>query len=133
MRARHVGRDKVFRIQFAVNAKAIWSQQIFFYADTYNMRIILHQTLKLLMKEKGVSAREVCRATGIAQSTYSGLLDGTREPSVKHLPKLAEYFQTSTDYLLTGKQSQVESMERLLTEEIFEGFLKVKIERVIRK
>ena len=95
--------------------------------------VILHEMLKALMKRKGVSARTASREMEIPQSTFQGFLDGEREPSVTYIPRLAAYFQCSIDYLLTGNESQVEHLNGLLTEEIFDGFLKVKIERVIQK
>lgn len=97
------------------------------------MSIVLHTTLKALMKKKGVSARSVCKSTGIAQSSFQGLLDGNREPSVKHIPILAEYFGVSIDFLLTGKESKADNLNSFLTEEVFEGLLQVKIARVIKK
>lgn len=95
--------------------------------------VILHQTLKSLIKDKGISKREICRATGIAPSTLQGLLDGKREPSVKHIPVLAEYFGVSIDFLITGKESKADNLNAFLTEEVFEGLLQVKIARVIKK
>lgn len=96
-------------------------------------KIVLHEMLRTLMARKGVSARAVCKATGIPQSTLQGFLDGKRESSIKHLPKLAAYFGCSIDFLLMGGSSEIERLEDLLTEDVFDGFLKVKIERVIRK
>jgi transcriptional regulator with XRE-family HTH domain len=95
------------------------------------MEIVLHSTLKALMKKKGISARALCKELGIAQSTFQGLLDGKREPSVKHIPLLATYFGVSIDYLLTGSESGAAKVDSFLTEDIFEGLLQVKIARVI--
>lgn len=97
------------------------------------MSIVLHQTLKELMKRKGVTARAVCRACVIPQSSYRDLLSGKSEPSVKYVPKLAEYFGVSIDFLLTGKESKTDNLNAFLTEEVFEGLLQVKIARVIKK
>lgn len=85
------------------------------------------------MAKKGVSARAVSKAIGIPQSTYQGLLDGNREPSVAWMPSLAAYFECSIEFLLTGNDSAVTDLNKLLTEEVFDGLLRVKIERVITK
>lgn len=92
---------------------------------------LLHENIKFLMKKKRVSARAVARECNIPQSTMAGLLSGKREPSVKFIVVLANYFETSTDFLLTGKESSGSTLNSLLTEEVFEGLLKVKIERVV--
>ena len=60
----------------------------------------LAQRLKELRKVKGVNQSEVAKNLGISVSCYAGYEQGYREPDLKMLTKLSQYFDASTDYLL---------------------------------
>lgn len=94
-------------------------------------KLKLHSILKTLMNDKGVSAREVSRACDIPQSTVVSYLSGRGTQSPEHILKLAEYFGTSMEHLLFGKDRNVPTLDDVLTEGIFDGWLRVKIERAI--
>lgn len=94
-------------------------------------KIKLQSVLQSLIQDKGVSARQISKATGIAQSTLSNYLQGKGIQKPEHLVTLAEYFSTSIDFLLTGKDKRSPSLEEAFTEGLFDGYLKVKIERVV--
>lgn len=53
-----------------------------------------------LREDAELSQTELAEALGIAQTTYSGYERGFREPSLEMLCRLADFFHTSTDYLL---------------------------------
>lgn len=59
-----------------------------------------HELLNKLRIEKGVTQEEVATAIGVAKSTFSKYDRGEREPNFETLKKIAQYFQTTTDYLL---------------------------------
>lgn len=61
--------------------------------------------LKELREEMGISQYEFARRLGVAQSTVGGWESGKREPSFDTLKKIAEFFNTSVDYLL-GRTNQ---------------------------
>lgn len=56
--------------------------------------------IKELREDNDLTQREVAAYLGIAQRTYSGYENGTRNIPVQILAKLAEYYATSADYLL---------------------------------
>lgn len=62
----------------------------------------MYEIYENLLNEKGVKTSEVCRATGIPQSTFSDWKKGKSNPKSEKLQKLADYFDVSVDYL-TGK------------------------------
>lgn len=94
-------------------------------------KIQLGKTLKRLLTDKNISVRSLAKATGIPQSTLNSLVLG-REPSkIEHLMVLSKYFKVNLEYLLTGEDSQPPTFENALTEDLFSGWLKVKIERAI--
>ena len=53
-----------------------------------------------LREDAELSQAELAEALGIAQTTYSGYERGFREPSLGMLCQIADFFHTSTDYLL---------------------------------
>ncbi len=56
--------------------------------------------LRALLDRHGISPTELHRRTGVPQSTLSRILSGKIvDPSDKHISKIAEYFQVSTDQL----------------------------------
>ncbi len=91
----------------------------------------LHQVLKRLMTKKGLSARELSRQTKVPPSTLSSLMAGGKPQKLDHVLALAEYFGTSMEFLLYGSDRRPPTLEEIATEDIFEGWLKVKIERAI--
>lgn len=64
------------------------------------MNYILAVRLKNLRKKNKMTMEEVGRELDIAKSSYAGYENGTRTPPADKLAKLAELFDTSTDYLL---------------------------------
>lgn len=51
--------------------------------------------LRELMNSSGLSQQELSRAVGIAQSTISAVLNGSRKLTVDHIVKLAGHFHVS--------------------------------------
>lgn len=91
----------------------------------------LRQALKRLMQEEEISASELSRKTKIPTSTLSNLLAGGKPQKLEHILVLAEYFGTSMEMLLYGSDRRPPSLDEVLTEGIFSGWLKVEIKRAI--
>ena len=60
----------------------------------------MNEKLKLLRKEKGVLQRDVAKAIGISESSYSNYEQGTREPSIEIIKALCRYYKVTSDYLI---------------------------------
>lgn len=80
-----------------------------------------------------MTLKELSSATSISPSTLSGWKNGASPRDLSELRTCAQYFGVSIDYLLFGEDTAQVNLENLLTEKVFDGFLKVKIERVINK
>lgn len=63
-------------------------------------RKIFSQRVKQLRLAKGVPQQQVADALGITKPGYQGYEYGIKVPSFDTLPKLADFFDVSTDYLL---------------------------------
>lgn len=68
----------------------------------------MYTNFEKLMNEKGVSAYTVSKKCGIAQSTLSDWKTGKGHPKADKLQKIANYFNVSIDYLLTGKDADLQ-------------------------
>lgn len=58
------------------------------------------ERLRLLRKERNVPQTTLAQYLGITQAAYANYEVGKREPDNETLIKLAQYFNTSVDYLL---------------------------------
>lgn len=58
------------------------------------------QRLKDMREDSDLSQQEIANILGIAQTIYSRYERGYQTIPVEHLIKLADYYNTSTDYLL---------------------------------
>lgn len=77
-----------------------------------------------LVRDRGLSLKEISEATGIAYPTLSGYNQGIRTPKKKNAKILAEYFGVSIPYLL-GIDDNPVLVNPGSTKEIFKGFAKV--------
>ena len=71
----------------------------------------MYEIFEALLKQRGVSAAEVCRETGILPSTISNWKKRGHVLSTPLLEKIADYFRVSVDYLLTGTDTVHKSVE----------------------
>lgn len=62
-----------------------------------------YKNFEALCKTNNVTVYKVCKETGIATSTTSMWKSGKSTPKVDKLMAIANYFNVSLDYLLTGK------------------------------
>lgn len=58
--------------------------------------------LRELRKEKGLTQTEISKILNISQVTYSQYEREKREPGIKTLIKLADFYKVSLDYI-TGR------------------------------
>lgn len=62
--------------------------------------------LKELQKLKKCTIKESAEQLNLPTSTYNNYLIETREPDIKTLIKLADYFNTTIDYIV-GRETQI--------------------------
>lgn len=91
----------------------------------------LDKTLQKLMHDRGVSTRVLAKASGVPQSTISAMCAGRSSQKPENLLALSKFFGVSLEYLLFGEDDSAPTLASILSEEVFAGYLKVKIERLI--
>lgn len=60
----------------------------------------LGKQIDFLLEERELSRKEAAKDLGIAPSTLSSYITNNRQPDLDMLVKIADYFDTSTDFLL---------------------------------
>lgn len=60
---------------------------------------MLHEKLKSLREERGLTQQEVGDAIGVSRVAISGYENGEKKPKKENLKKLAEYFGVPIQYL----------------------------------
>ncbi|WP_047758091.1 helix-turn-helix domain-containing protein [Geobacillus sp. ZGt-1] len=63
----------------------------------------LGNRLQELRSKLNMRQEDVAKKIGVGRTTYAMYEQGKREPDYETLLKLADLFEVSTDYLLTGK------------------------------
>ena len=91
----------------------------------------LDKILKTLIDSEKITLRKLSMQTGVPQATLSSYLAGGGSSKMEHILALAEHFNVSMEYLLFGEERKQTRLEETLTEELYSGWLKVKIERAI--
>ena len=94
-------------------------------------KVKLDAVLKQLIADKGVSAREVSRACGIPQSTMNNFMSGRGPHRPEQVHALAKYFGVSMEKILFGEDDRPPTLEEVLTDKVFSGWLKVTIEKAV--
>ena len=64
----------------------------------------MYDIFEQLLQSRGVTAYQVAKATGIAQSTLSDWKRGRSVPKMDKMQKIADYFGVSVDYLLGNEE-----------------------------
>lgn len=62
-----------------------------------------------LLKERDIRASQLARETGLSSGLISQWKKGLQTPSAKSLQKIADYFDVSVDFLLTGEEPKKSS------------------------
>lgn len=75
--------------------------------------------LRTLIEERNITQKQVANDLNIAPSTIGGYVQGSSEPDFATLKILAEYFNVSTDYLLSVK---IGNINTLLEDELLRVF-----------
>lgn len=82
---------------------------------------VLGPRIAALRKEKGLSQAELAQQLKISPSAVGMYEQGRREPSAQLLVAMAQVFDISTDYLLTGQahsSSEADALQRMLLQRV---------------
>lgn len=72
----------------------------------------MYEIFAKLLNENGKRAIDVARATKIPPSTFTDWKKGRSNPKHDKLQKIADYFNVSVDYLMTGEEPTKETSSK---------------------
>lgn len=82
----------------------------------------LYERIERLCKEKGVNITVMCREASVSRGNLTDLKMGRQSGlSAKNIAKIANYFDVSTDYLLTGEEAKKPTVESSELDKQLEG------------
>ena len=67
------------------------------------MEIIVVERIRDLMQEEGLNQSKLAEKIGVKQNTISAWLLGKKEPSIRSLWLLADYFNVDIDFIVGRK------------------------------
>lgn len=89
------------------------------------------KVLTALMKQKGLTFNKLSKVTGVSSSNLKSWSANSNPKSFSQLKAVADYFNVDIEYLLFGESSKdTINLESLLTEKIFEGWVKISVEKI---
>ncbi|MEH7502921.1 helix-turn-helix transcriptional regulator [Neobacillus drentensis] len=74
------------------------------------------QKLKQLLEKENLKPEELAKNIQFTKSVIWSYENGTKEPSTRHLIRLADYFNVSTDYLLCREKQISVNLENLVND-----------------
>ena len=87
----------------------------------------MYEIFAKLLKEKGLKAADVTRATGIKSPVFSEWKKGKSKPNTEKMIKIANFLGVSVEYLTTGNEPEINEEYYLnketaqVAQEIFEN------------
>lgn len=83
------------------------------------MSKILSERISLLLKQKGMSQKELASRAGVTEAAISHYLKGDRTPRTSALACIADVLETTTDYLIGGEEeNEIKSATRLIARNV---------------
>lgn len=79
---------------------------------------MLNERLKNLRTERNLKQKNVAEYLKISRATYAGYESGRREPSIKVVKSLSDYFEVSTDFILEKTDVRVIHKEKKIEDEL---------------
>lgn len=65
------------------------------------------ERIQNILKEKGITARDMCREIGLKEATFSAWKQRGSTPSAEWISPIAHFLDVPSEYLLTGVRDQV--------------------------
>lgn len=95
--------------------------------------IKIAQTMKQLLKERGITLRELSKRSGVPVSTLSEWSSNREPKSPTQTRKVAQALGVSMHYLLFGEDDSQEPLQKLLKEDLFQGTFEITVKKVRMK
>lgn len=95
--------------------------------DNYNKHFPV--TLRKLIERKNTTIKAVADYIGVSRQAVSQYQDGSTQPNAETVVKIAEFFNVTTDYLLTGQNKEVDESLNVTCD--FTGLSPKAVEKIV--
>ncbi len=95
--------------------------------DNYNKHFPV--TLRKLIERKNTTIKAVADYIGVSRQAVSQYQDGSTQPNAETVVKIAEFFNVTTDYLLTGQNKEVDESLNITCD--FTGLSPKAVEKIV--
>ena len=95
--------------------------------DNYNKPF--PSTLRKLIERKKTTIKAVADYIGVSRQAVSQYQDGSTQPNAETVVKIADFFNVTTDYLLTGKSKEVDESLNVTCD--FTGLSPKSVEKIV--
>ncbi len=87
-----------------------------YYIDEQQWKESLSKILITLIQQKEVTMNKVANEINIDPKTFRNYVEGKNIPTAINLQKIAEYFEVSTDFLVTGGKTEIGYSDKTILE-----------------
>ena len=95
--------------------------------DNYNKPF--PSTLRKLIERKKTTIKAVADYIGVSRQAVSQYQDGSTQPNAETVVKIADFFNVTTDYLLTGQNKEVDESLNITCD--FTGLSPKAVEKIV--
>ncbi|MDZ4661049.1 MAG: helix-turn-helix transcriptional regulator [Pseudomonadota bacterium] len=94
------------------------------------MEIKIAKSLTALMKQRGLSLRELSKLSGVPPTTLNEWLSNRPPRNPVQIKKVAEALDVSLNFLLFNEEDKHDPLQRILVEDIFSGNFQITVKRL---
>ncbi|MDX1470020.1 MAG: helix-turn-helix transcriptional regulator [Flavobacteriaceae bacterium] len=98
--------------------------------DNVNMDLKIGKVLKRLLREQGLTTKELARRTGTPYATLNEWKNDRSPKNIRQVKKVAEELNVTLHYLLFGENDDQEPIQKILKEDLFSGVFEISIKRI---
>jgi transcriptional regulator with XRE-family HTH domain len=91
------------------------------------------ETIKLLLKQRGMTLRELSKKSGVPVSTISEWSSHREPKSPVQTRKVAEALGVSMHFLVFGEEDTQEPLQKLIKDDLFSGTFEISVKRIRMK
>jgi len=77
----------------------------------FEVNVVYYQRLKDLRDDKKLNQEDIAKLLGTTQQQYSKYETGFQEIPTRHVSKLADFYNTTTDYIL-GRTNDISPLKK---------------------
>ena len=95
-----------------------------------SMEVKIAKSLSALVKQRGLSLRQLSKLSSVPASTLNEWMSNRPPRNPVQVKRVAEVLDVSMNYLLFGEEDRNDPLQRIITEDVFQGNFQITIKRL---